>query len=265
MNPDLEHLIVLQSQDLELKRLREELAEAPRRVLAAQTARAKAEVALTAAKTALQKEEILRRSQQTDVADRHGKIARLRKQMETATSAAQITALEHEITFAEQTITKLEDEELASMERTETFDAQKATNTELLTKTTAALESERARAASITEHNTAAAAGIESERKALRALIIESEKGEAVLSSYDRIAKAKSTAVSEALDHKCTACQMLVRPQRWNDLTGREHDHTIFSCETCGRMLFWDPRRDSPGSFAAGDRLHAAKALEPHA
>jgi len=86
-----------------------------------------------------------------------------------------------------------------------------------------------------------------------------------VLSSYDRIAKAKGTAVSEALDHKCTACQMLVRPQRWNDLTGREHDHTIFSCETCGRMLFWDPRRDSPGSFAAGDRLHSAKALEPHA
>jgi len=265
MNPDLEHLIVLQSQDLELKRLREELAEAPRRVLAAQTARAKAEVALTAAKTALQKEEVLRRSQQTDVADRHGKIARLRKQMETATSAAQITALEHEITFAEQTISKLEDEELASMERTETHEAQKATNTELLAKTTAALESERARAASVTEHNNVAITGIESERKALRTLIIESEKGEAVLSSYDRIAKAKGTAVSEALDHKCTACQMLVRPQRWNDLTGREHDHTIFSCETCGRMLFWDPRRDSPGSFAAGDRLHAAKALEPHA
>jgi predicted nucleic acid-binding Zn-ribbon protein len=265
MNPDLEHLIVLQSQDLELKRLREELAEAPLRVLAAQTARAKAEVALTTAKTALQKEEVLRRSQQTDVADRHGKIARLRKQMETAISAAQIAALEHEITFAEQTIVKLEDEELASMERTETFEAQKTTNTELLAKTTTALESERARTASIKEKNNAAITGVESERKALRALILESEKGEAVLSSYDRIAKAKGTAVSEALDHKCTACQMLVRPQRWNDLTGREHDHTIFSCETCGRMLFWDPRRDSPGSFAAGDRLHAAKALEPHA
>jgi len=259
MNPDLEHLIVLQSQDLELKRLRAELTEAPLRVAAAQTARAKAEVALTAAKTALQKEEVLRRSQQSDVKDRQGKIARLRKQMETATSAAQITALEHEITFAEQTISRLEDEELASLERTDQFDRDRDAYTALLDQTTAALEAARIHAAELTTHNTAAIAGIESERKVLRDLIITSEKGEAVLSNYDRISKAKGTGVSEALDHKCTACQMLVRPQRWNDLTGREHDHTIFTCETCGRMLFYDPRRNSPGSFAAGDRLAAAR------
>jgi len=259
MNPDLEHLIVLQSQDLELKRLRAELTEAPLRVAAAQTARAKAEVALTAAKTALQKEEVLRRSQHSDVKDRQGKIARLRKQMETATSAAQITALEHEITFAEQTISRLEDEELASLERTDQFDRDRDAYTALLDQTTAALEAARIHAAELTTHNTAAIAGIESERKVLRDLIITSEKGEAVLSNYDRISKAKGTGVSEALDHKCTACQMLVRPQRWNDLTGREHDHTIFTCETCGRMLFYDPRRNSPGSFAAGDRLAAAR------
>ena len=259
MNPDLEHLIVLQSQDLELKRLRQQLTDAPIRVAAAQTARAKAEVALTAAKTALQKEEVLRRSQQSDVTDRHGKIARLRKQMETATSAAQITALEHEINFAQQTIAKLEDEELASLERTDQFESDRTANTALLEKTTTALEAARADLAAITQRNTAAIAAIESERKTLRALIIQSETGEAVLSNYDRISKAKGTGVSEALDHKCTACQMLVRPQRWNDLTGREHDHTIFTCETCGRMLFYDPRRDAPGSFAAADRLAAAR------
>ena len=268
MNADLEHLIVLQSQDLELKRLREELAEAPVRVSAAQTARAKAEVALTAAKTALQKEEVLRRSQQSDVKERQGKIARLRKQMETATSATQITALEHEIAFAEQTIVKLEDEELASMERTDGFETQKTANTSLLEKTTAALEAARANAAAVMQRNTAAVAGIEGERKTLRALIVasESEKGEALLSAYDRIAKAKGTAVSEAVAQKCTACQMLVRPQRWNDLTGRDHEEVIFHCETCGRMLYYDRRRDSPGSFAAGDRLAAAKAAaEPRA
>jgi uncharacterized protein len=259
MNSDLEHLIVLQSQDLELKRLRAELTEAPLRVAAAQTARAKAEVALTAAKTALQKEEVLRRSQQSDVKERQGKITRLRKQMETATSAAQITALEHEITFAEQTISRLEDEELASLERTDQFDRDRDAYTALLEQTTAALEAARIHAAELSTHNTAAIAAIESERKTLRALIVTSEKGEAVLSNYDRISKAKGTGVSEALDHKCTACQMLVRPQRWNDLTGREHDHTIFTCETCGRMLFYDPRRNSPGSFTAGDRLAAAR------
>ena len=139
MNPDLEHLIVLQSQDLELRRLRQELIDAPIRVAAAQTARAKAEVALTNTKASLLKEEVLRRSQQTDVKDRQGKIARLRKQMETATSAAQIAALEHEINFSEQTIAKLEDEELASLERTDKLEISRGEATLLLEVTTATL------------------------------------------------------------------------------------------------------------------------------
>jgi predicted nucleic acid-binding Zn-ribbon protein len=263
MNANLEHLVILQAQDLELRRLREELAEAPRRVTAAQTARAKAEVALAEAVKSLAKEETLRRSQELDVKDRHGKIARLQKQMETATSAAQITALEHEIAFSKQAISNLEDEELASMERTETFEAARIAATAKLADTTAALAAARAHAADLAVRHNAGIASIEAERQALRTLIAQTDAGEALLSSYDRIAKAKGTALSEALDHKCTACQMLVRPQRWNDLTDRdpnaEFANTIFSCETCGRMLFYDPRRDAPIRWSPGDRLSAAK------
>jgi predicted nucleic acid-binding Zn-ribbon protein len=260
MNADLENLIVLQSQDLELKRLRQELVDAPLRVKAAEQARVKAEAALGAAKASLQKEEVLRRSQQSDVMDRRGKIGRLRKQMESATSAAQITALEHEIQFAEQAIAKLEDEELASMERSDGFEAAAGSNGALLDSTTATLESTRAASAALTERNTASVAGIEGERKTLRATIAATDEGEALLSSYDRIAKSKGTGVSEALDHKCTACQMMVRPQRWNDLAGRDHENEIFHCETCGRILFYDPRRNSPGVAPAIDRLKASGA-----
>ncbi len=43
---------------------------------------------------------------------------------------------------------------------------------------------------------------------------------------------------------------MMVRPQRWNDLRDNSADsesaHTIMTCENCGRMLFYDPARDSP-------------------
>ena len=253
MNSDLEHLIILQAQDLELRRLRAELADAPIRVTAAQTARAKAEVALADANKALAKEETLRRSQELDIKDRHGKIARLRKQMETATSAAQIAALEHEITFSEQTIAKLEDEELASMERTERYDSARTAATATLDTTTTALATARTHAADTLSHHTALIASIETERAATRALIAEGP-----LSIYDRIAKSKGTGVSEAVDHKCAACQMMVRPQRWNDLIGREHDDQIFTCETCGRMLFYDPRRDAPVRWTAGEKLSAA-------
>jgi predicted nucleic acid-binding Zn-ribbon protein len=253
MNQDLEHLVILQAQDLELRRLRQELADAPVRVAAAQTARAKAEVALTSATQSLAKEETLRRSQQLDVASLQGKIARLQKQMESATSAAQITALEHEISFATQSISRLEDEELASMERTDQYETARAAADTLLATTTATLAAERARAAQLLREHTLAIASIEAERVALRPLI-----DEARLSQYDRIAKAKGTGLSEALDHKCTACQMMIRPQRWNDLTGRDFLDTIFHCETCGRMLFYDPRRDAPVRWSPGDRLASA-------
>jgi predicted nucleic acid-binding Zn-ribbon protein len=257
MNADLEHLIILQAQDLELRRLRAELADAPVQVTAAQTTRARAEVALAEANKALTKEETLRRSQELEVKDRQGKISRLRKQMETATSAAQITALEHEISFSEQTIAKLEDDELASLERTDNFELARGKATLTLEVTTATLAASRVRAADIAAHHTASIASIETERAATRALI-----DEARLSVYDRIAKAKGTGLSEAIDHKCAACQMMVRPQRWNDLTDRdpnsEYANTIFTCETCGRMLFYDPRRDAPVRWAPGEKLAAA-------
>jgi len=258
MNADLENLIVLQSHDLELKRLRAELADAPVRVSAAQTARAKAEVALTAAKNSLAKELVLRNSQETDAAAARTKIARLGKQMESATSATQIAALEHEITFSEQSISRLEDEELASLERTDGLEAEKSRLTDLLASTTSALEAERKRAAEVSARNTAAIAALEAERTDLRPRISEN-----ILSNYDRIAKGKGTALSEAINQKCSACQMMVRPQRWNDLTDRdpnsEFANTIFNCETCGRMLFYDPRRDAPIASSAIDKLHRAE------
>ena len=59
-----------------------------------------------------------------------------------------------------------------------------------------------------------------------------------------------------------SACQMMIRTQRWNDLADRdpngEFADTIFTCETCGRMLFYDPRRDAPMTAPAIDRLKAA-------
>lgn len=258
MNADLEQLVTLQAQDLELKRLRHELDEAPRRVTAAQVARAQAEFALASAKQSLIKEETLRRSAEVDIADRRGKIARLRKQMETATSAAQITALEHEIGFAEQAIARLEDEELLSLERTDQLEATRAAAAAALESSTAALAASRSAAAALTTSHAAAVASIEAERATLRAALAGSDSGAAALSVYDRISKAKGTGLSEAIDHKCAACQMMVRPQRWNDLVGREHDDTIFTCETCGRMLYYDPRRNAPGGWAAGERLAAA-------
>lgn len=253
MNANLERLIALQMQDVEAKRLRAELADAPKWVAAAEAALKKAQSDTAAAEAALKKEEVLRRSQESDVADRKGKIARLRKQMETATSAAQIAALEHEISFAEAAIGKLEDEELASMERTEGFDTARNAGVTATEAATSKLASERQRAADVIAADTGALEEVEALRTRLRLEIEES-----LLFTYDRVAKARGTGVSEAVDHKCAACQMMVRPQRWNDLTDRTNQDAIFHCESCGRFLWWDPRRDAPVDWEPGRITGAA-------
>lgn len=253
MNANLERLIALQLQDTEARRLRAELADAPKWVANAEAALKKAETSAAAAEASLKKEEVLRRSQESDVADRKGKITRLRKQMETATSAAQITALEHEIGFAEAAIAKLEDEEIASMERTEEFEAARAAGLAATEAAAAKLASERERAANVTAADTEALKVVEATRTTLR-----SEIEESLLFNYDRVSKARGTGVSEALDHKCAACQMMVRPQRWNDLSDRNNQDAIFHCESCGRFLWWDPRRDAPVDWEPG-RVTGAK------
>ena len=260
MNPTLDQLVLLQAIDLEIRHARADLAEAPRRVARAEAERAQAESTLAALRESLAREEALRRRQESDADDRRTKIVRLRRQMESATSAAQIAALEHEISFAEAAIRKLEDEELASLERTESAETEQHDAAALLERRTASLATERTRSAETTARAQALLGEREVERKALRAAIEAADDG--VLRTYDRISKGRGTGLSEAVDHKCSACQMMVRPQRWNDLTGREHADQIFTCETCGRVLFWDPRRDSPGVWAAGDRLAAARLEE---
>lgn len=255
MNPDLEHLIVLHAQDLELQRLRQEQADAPRRVATAETAWKAADQTLATTRASLAREDSLRRAHELDADTHRNKIARLRRQMDAATSAAQISALEHEIHFAESAIRTLEDEELESLQRTEELEAALANATAAAESTRSALDAERIRAAETVDRVRQSISGVEAERLALRAQI-----GEAPLSLYDRISKAKGSGLSEAVDHKCSACQMMVRPQRWNDLTGRDHDDQIFTCETCGRILFYDPRRDTPRPWEAGERLTNAGA-----
>lgn len=258
MNPDLEHLIVLQSQDLDLQRLRAELAEAPRRVKAAEVVLGAAEKALASVRSSLAQEDKLRRGQESEIASQRSKTERLRRSLDAATSAAQVTAFEHEIHFAQTAIARLEDEELASMERTEALEGELTHAEALVKRRTTELDTERARAARTAAENQEAITGIELQRKELRAQLDEHW-----LSVYDRLTKTKGTAIAEALgtatQGKCSACQMAVRPQRWQDLTGRDHDDTIFTCDTCGRMLFWDPRRDTPKAWEAGERLRRAQ------
>jgi len=241
MHPDIQKLYELQQMDVEAKRLRDEMIALPK-LVAQLEAKAKATVGQRAVVIELiAKEEVLRRRQELDVKDHEAKIAKIRKQLDMATDTKQVTAFEHEIAFAEGAISKLEDAELESMERTDQLEAQKLVADRAVADTEAKHAQERARAIATIAADKTKLADVEGTRTAQRGTI-----GEDALSTYDRIAKSKGTAVAEVLNQKCMACQMMVRPQRWNEL--RDRDATeMMSCESCGRMLWYDPARDSPG------------------
>ncbi len=173
--------------------------------------------------------------------------------MDVVTTTAQASALEHEITFAEGEITRLEDAELESMERTEQLEAAKLTAEETVANLAQAHAAESARAAEALERDRALLAEVNAKRNELRPQI-----GENSLSMYDRVAKSRGTALAEGVDQKCSACQMMVRPQRWNDLRERSNDEAMFTCESCGRLLYWDPARDAPQKKPAKNESIAA-------
>ena len=240
MHPDIEKLMNLQRYDLEAKRLRDEITAVPK-LVAQLEQKAKATAGQRAVVLDLiTREEALRRRQESDVRDKQEKITRVRKQLDLATSTVQVTAFDHEITFLQAEIAKLEDAELESMERTEDLEKQKLVADDALAAADRKHLLERERGLTTIGLNKAALVDVEARRATAR-----SQVGEDALSLYDRIAKSKGTGLAEALAQKCSACQMLVRPQRWNDLRDRDN-HDMLACESCGRLLFYDPARDSP-------------------
>jgi hypothetical protein len=250
MHPDLAKLVVLQTHDIEAKRLRDQIAALPR-----QLATVELKAAATVGQRAIvldliAKEEALRRRQESEIADRKLKLARTQKKIDAATNTVQVTALEHETAFARAEIDRLEDAELESMERGEALDAQRTLANQAVADAAAALERERVRIHELIARDSAALAEVDAKRTALRTQIAQSPTGEDSLSTYDRISRSKGTAVAQALNQRCSACQMMVRPQRWNDLRdntpGSESSQTLMTCENCGHLLYYDPARDSP-------------------
>ena len=245
MHPDVAKLIELQKLDVEWKGLREEREAVPRHLAAVAARSAAAQGEQMRLVEAVAAEEKLRRGLESDVKDLQAKSARLRKQMDVVTTSAQAAALEHEIAFLVGEVRGREDAELDSMVRSESFEAALGRAKEATAGAEAMLERERVRGAETTERGQARMKELEAGRAALRAGF-RAGVGASLLASYDRIAKSRGTAMAEGVDGQCSGCRMKVRPQMWNELRDRLNQEQILTCESCGRMLYWDPARDAP-------------------
>jgi hypothetical protein len=238
MNADLERLIKLEQVDREIGRLSAEVAALPKRVAEIEHQLSDAKAKVEQAKTAIKSQEQKRRSLESDIQSQQQKIAKFRDQSLDVKTNEQYKALMHEIEFAQAEIRKAEDKILEIMEGAELFDRQvKASEADLKTQSTQ-VENEKQEARAITTKDEARLKELENDRQSVRSGITEN-----LLDLYDRVVRARKTAIAEAREQRCTACFVLLRPQKWNEIKAGSDVHT---CDSCGRILFYDPAHEPP-------------------
>jgi uncharacterized protein len=235
MDQTLENLIRLQQLDGEIRQLRASLDATPRRIRAIESELAGHAATIATLEQRQREEEAKRRRDESDLKDQQAKIAKSRQQLNSVQNQTQATALEHQITFAEHEVSRLEDDELESMERSDVIDRELLAARQQHSSHAAYLETERTAAERSTLLEQTDLKNWQDERAALRPRIDEDR-----LAEYDRIAAARGTAVARARDQRCTGCQMGLRPQLWNQL----RDGQSLKCESCGRILYVDNRRE---------------------
>ncbi|HEU5232399.1 MAG TPA: C4-type zinc ribbon domain-containing protein [Terriglobales bacterium] len=238
MHADLEGLIKLEQVDREIGRLSAEVAALPKRVAEIEHQLSDARGKVEQAKAAIKSQEQKRRSLESDIQSQQQKIAKFRDQSLDVKTNEQYKALMHEIQFAEQEIRKAEDKILEIMEGAELFDRQvKVSEAELKTQSVQ-VEKEKEEARALTAKDEARLKELQADRGGLRSGLTGD-----LLDLYDRVLKARKTAIAEAREQRCTACFVLLRPQKWNEIKAGQE---VMTCDSCGRILFYDPAHEPP-------------------
>ncbi len=243
MNPDLQNLKELQAADREIARLSQEIAALPRRVAVIEAKLADSKARKEKAMAAIKAGDAAKRKLESQIQDLQQKISKYRDQMLSVKTNQEYRALTTEVEFAQQHIRQAEDKILEGMVAAESLEKDlKAAEAELKVET-AEIEKEKAEARSRTEIDERELAEWKHKRDQLRAGISPDP-----LRHYDRVLKLRGSALAEAVDHKCSACQVRLRPQVYNDVRTNEQ---VIICDSCHRILWYDPAREAQAAKEA--------------
>lgn len=248
MHPDTHLVIQLQSLDQQIAALEKEVAALPRHIAVIEKTLESHVRKLEADRAALVANQKDRKKLEGDIQTQQQKISKLRDQMLGAKTNEQYRAFQHEIEFAEKEIRKAEDRILELMSESEPLDVNVKKADAALKDEKRVVESEKAKARERTAADQSQINQLRVERGAATAKL---PRG--TVTQYEHIRKKwHGVVISEAVDGRCTACQILLRPQYMQDLKKGEE---LMRCETCGRFLYYNP----PVSFEdAGAGMTAA-------
>jgi len=169
-----------------------------------------------------------------DIPAHNQKISKLRDQTLEAKTNEQYRAFQHEIEFIEKEIRKAEDRILDLMSESELLDANVKKAEAALKEEKKVVEQEQKSARERTAVDRAQWDALRAERTTAAAALPK-----ATLTEYERIRKKWSgVAIAEVEGGRCSACQIVLRPQFFQQL--RRGDQ-LMTCESCGRFLFYNP------------------------
>jgi hypothetical protein len=236
MLPDIDKLLELQLADQEIRKLRDEVAALPRRVAVIEQKLAGTKAHLEKVRAAAKSDEANRKKFEATIKDLQGKISKYRDQSLDVKTNEQYKALLHEIQFAEEEIRLNEDLILEVMVNVEAREKEvKAAEAELKAET-AEIEKEKEDARRVTAEDQKKLAEWNAKRDALR-----QEISEDLLRHYERVAKFRGSGLAEVRAQKCMGCQVMLRPQTYNEVTLGEK---VMVCESCQRIYYYNPANE---------------------
>ena len=158
-------------------------------------------------------------------------ILKFRGQSSSIKNNEQYKALLSEIAHAEGEIAGYEEKILDLMMKADSLQSQLADAEAALKTESAEVERQKIEASKAGESDRTAATKAQSRSQALRKGVEDT-----LLATYDRILKSRGYAVAEVLDHRCSACQVMLRPQVLSNVRAAQE---VVHCDSCGRMLYY--------------------------
>lgn len=253
MQPDLEKLLELQKVDAEVVRLQAEIAALPKRVAEIETKLAVNIAKVEEAKTSAKANEQARRKYEGEIKGLQEKISKYRDQMLAVKTNDEYRALGNQIKFSEENIRDLEDKILDCMIKAEDIDRGIKAAEKDLASERAEVEKEKNEARSRTAQNEQALNNILPKRAQLRAGIDAQ-----ILAHYDRVLKARGSALSEVREQICTACRVMLRIQVYADVVA---GNQLLTCDSCGRILYCDPSHEGEAAVGGKPDLSSGQKL----
>lgn len=248
MLQDLALALRLQALDRKIAGLEKEIAALPKHIaeiekkLEAHTRR------LEADRASLVSNQRERKKLEGDVQVHQQKISKLRDQTLQAKTNEQYKAFQNEIAYVEAEIRKAEDRILDLMEQSEPLESNVKTADIELKRQKEHVDAEKRSAQQRTAVDQKALTETNNERKE-----VVGQMPAQLYANYERIRKkTKSTVVADATEGRCDACQMVLRPQFFQDL--RRGDQIMF-CESCGRILTYNPVINAGADASASKQI----------